>query len=157
MRRKDRELTSKDDLTAILNACQVLRLGMCDQGAPYVVPLNFGYVWEETLTFYCHCALTGRKLEVLAANPQVCVELDCEHRLTPGQEACEWGFDYASVIAMGQARVLGTRQEKLEGLSVIMAHLTGRGDFAFPDAALDRVCVLAIPCDEVTGKRRKSK
>ena len=42
MRRKDREITGLAEIMEILSRCQVCRLGMCQKGMPYVVPLNFG-------------------------------------------------------------------------------------------------------------------
>ena len=44
MRRKDRQVTDWQEICAILDACQVLHLGLQGADGPYVVPLSFG--WE---------------------------------------------------------------------------------------------------------------
>ena len=44
-------------------------LGLCRDGMPYVVPMTYVYVKGKILI---HCALTGKKLEYMKANPQVC-------------------------------------------------------------------------------------
>ena len=43
MRRTDREITDAEKITQIIQTCHCCRLGFCDNGAVYIVPLNFGY------------------------------------------------------------------------------------------------------------------
>lgn len=43
MRRTDRQVKDFSEICAILDKCQVMRLGLCDGQRPYVVPVNFGY------------------------------------------------------------------------------------------------------------------
>ena len=53
MRRKDREITGRENIEPILRACKTCRVAMIADGAPYVVPLNFGYTWDDDgLTLY---------------------------------------------------------------------------------------------------------
>ena len=61
-------IVSRVEMEAILRDSPIGFLGMALEGEPYVVPLNFAYV-EGNLLF--HCALEGKKLDVLAANPKV--------------------------------------------------------------------------------------
>ena len=56
----------------IILACSCCRLGFCDEGGAYIVPLNFGY--EERggkRTFYFHGAREGRKMELIKAGGPV--------------------------------------------------------------------------------------
>ncbi|MDR2486705.1 MAG: pyridoxamine 5'-phosphate oxidase family protein, partial [Clostridiales Family XIII bacterium] len=46
MRKADREIKGKEALTEILQKCDVCRLGLNTGGAPYIVPVNFGFEWE---------------------------------------------------------------------------------------------------------------
>ena len=46
MRRTDREITDAEKITQIIQTCHCCRLGFCDNGAVYIVPLNFGYACE---------------------------------------------------------------------------------------------------------------
>ena len=62
MRRKDRQVTDWQEICAILDACQVLHLGLQGADGPYVVPLSFG--WEEQagrIVLYFHGASAGEK------------------------------------------------------------------------------------------------
>ena len=46
MRRRDREVTEHSEIMHILDSGKVLHLGLVDQGRPYIVPMNYGYVFE---------------------------------------------------------------------------------------------------------------
>ena len=64
MRRTDREITDAEKITQIIQTCHCCRLGFCDNGAVYIVPLNFGYAEENgKRVFYFHSAKSGRKLD----------------------------------------------------------------------------------------------
>ena len=72
MRRTDREITDAEKITQIIQTCHCCRLGFCDNGAVYIVPLNFGYAEENgKRVFYFHSAKSGRKLDLIAGTPSV--------------------------------------------------------------------------------------
>ena len=61
MRRREQEVTEQKEIIHILDTAKVLHLGLVDQGKPYIVPMNYGYAFEEDkLVFYVHGALEGR-------------------------------------------------------------------------------------------------
>ncbi|MCI9256215.1 pyridoxamine 5'-phosphate oxidase family protein [Acutalibacter sp.] len=156
MRRKDREITGLAEIMEILSRCQVCRLGMCQKGMPYVVPLNFGVEREgERLVLYFHGAREGKKLDIIRENPQVCVEFDGEHRLLEGETACAHSFAYESVIGFGKAEILESHEEKAQGLAAILRSLTGK-EFTFTPEQTQSVAVLRMALEEVAGKRRSA-
>lgn len=66
LRRKDRAITDIKQINEVLQAAKIVHLEMIDHNHPYVVPLNYGYEWqEEQLILYIHGAMSGRKIEVL--------------------------------------------------------------------------------------------
>jgi nitroimidazol reductase NimA-like FMN-containing flavoprotein (pyridoxamine 5'-phosphate oxidase superfamily) len=67
MRRKDRKITDRAEIEAIIAKAQVCRLAMADKDRPYIVPLSFGY---EDNTLYFHSANTGKKIDILKNNRQ---------------------------------------------------------------------------------------
>lgn len=153
MRRKEREVAEAGRMDAIIRACDCLRLGFADGGAPYIVPMNFGYARKEGVpTFYFHCAREGRKLDLLSACPRVGFELDTGHHLQVHEEACGFTFHYQSVIGSGDIALVEDAAEKREALQQIMAQCTGRADWTFPDPAVERVAVLRLRVAEMTGK-----
>ena len=155
MRRKDREVTELGAIGRIIGDCKVLRLGMVDEGRPYVVPMNFGFdLRDGVLELYCHSAPEGRKVEVLRRKPEVCFEMDCGHRLVEAEAACGYGFAYSSVIGEGTVGFIEDHEEKLRALLRIMEHQTGRSDFSIPDAALRGVLVFGVAVGSFTAKQR---
>ena len=155
MRRKDREVTDLGAIGRIIGDCKVLRLGMVDEGRPYVVPMNFGFdLRDGVLELYCHSAPEGRKVEILRRNPEVCFEMDCGHRLVEAKAACGYGFAYSSVIGEGTVGFIEDHEEKLRALLRIMEHQTGRSDFSIPDAALRGVLAFRVAAGSFTAKQR---
>ena len=67
MRKFQREITDRNELLSVLDACQTIRLGLYDDGYPYVVPLSFGYEQiNGKIVIYFHCAKEGKKIDLLA-------------------------------------------------------------------------------------------
>lgn len=158
MRRSDREVTDRAQLTAILDSCRVLRLAMVDNGKPYVVPMNFGYEWQGALpVLYLHSAGEGRKLDVLRRSPAVCFELDCDHELVtaPAEAACGYGFRFSSIIGEGAVEELTDPAQKRRALDILMACQTGgQTGFSYADEVLAKTTVLRIEASALTGKVR---
>ena len=71
----------------LLSEGRVGRLGCCDKGKPYVVPVNYFFDGEF---IYVH-SLSGYKIDVLHANPHACLQTD----------VVEDDFHWRSVIASG--------------------------------------------------------
>ena len=155
MRRKDREVVNKGDLLAILKGCPVCRLGLAVDDKPYVVPLNFGYTWEENepLKLYFHSAREGLKLDMLTQNDLACFEIDGYHKLSVGENACGYSYVYASIIGWGRVRFLEEVEEKRRALNQLMEHQTGSGGCVFNEAALTHTTMFYLEAEEITGKR----
>ena len=153
MRRKDRQVTDFDRMLDILQGCDCVRLGLADEGAPYIVPLNFGYEAENgTLILYMHSASAGRKIELLENAGMVSFEMDRKHELTEGSCACDFSFYYECVMGTGTVRLLSDRQEKLHGLSRIMEHYSDAGSWHFNDRQVDAVTVIELRVSEWSCK-----
>ena len=64
MRRQDRAVTDPEKIQAVIDDCEVCRLGFQDGRGVYVVPVNFGHALENGRhIFYFHGAQEGRKLD----------------------------------------------------------------------------------------------
>ncbi len=149
MRRKEKEIVDRAELENVIREASVCRMGLCDGGIPYVVPLCFGYTAD---TFYFHCAAEGRKLEILERNPEVCLELEAEAGLKPGAKACDWGMTYRSVIGFGRAERVEPPEGKRRALDLIMARYAS-GAFDYSEAALEKTVILKVAVRSMTGKR----
>lgn len=110
MRQAKRQVRDKALICAMLDSMEILFLGINDTQAPYVVPLNFGYEFNEDLVFYFHCAKEGHKLDCLARSPYVCATAAS---FISYAEASVRGHrhDYRSVIARGIAEQIDPQRE----------------------------------------------
>ena len=93
MRRKDREITDFNEMIEIIKKCDVCRIVMNDEGFPYIVPLNFGLeVQGEQVYLYFHCAMKGKKLDLIAKDNRITFEMDCDHNFILYEErmSCTW-------------------------------------------------------------------
>lgn len=153
MRRKDREVTDIQNILSIIDECKVIRLAMIDGAKPYIVPLSFGYAYDNgSLTFYCHSAKEGRKLDILRKNNVVAFELDCRGSLHVGSEPCRYSYYYASVLGEGTAEFL-RGSEKCSGMTSLMRHMAGREDL-FTEEMLQNVEIIAIRVSSLSAKEK---
>jgi len=149
MRKAEREIRDQARILAIMKEALVCRLGLADEGRPYVVPMNFG-LGEGCL--YLHCAREGRKLDILRKNNRVCFEMDLLREIKQGPTACNWGARYESVIGFGRASFVEDPQEKRAALDRIMDHYGAEGPFSYADAVLTETEVIKVSIESVTGK-----
>lgn len=156
MRRKDRELTGRDNIEPILKACKVCRIAMIADGKPYVIPMNFGYEWDESgLTLYFHSGLKGKKIDALRADPSVCFEMDMEDGVIDGGDtACKYSYAFSSLIGEGRVEFAQDNAEKRHGFDVIMRHLTGRDGWTYSDAHLSVAEVMRVHADSFEASRK---
>ena len=151
MRRSEKEVTDRAEIDAVIRSCRVCRLGLSDDGQPYVVPLSFGYDGEA---LYFHSATEGRKLDILRKSNRVCVESDILEGLEEADEACAWGIRYRSVIGTGSATILEDTEEKKKAFTVLMSQYSDR-DYSFPDKTVARTTVVKIVFHSLTGKQSR--
>ena len=154
MRQQKRQVTDKATICAMLDEMDTINLGMYDEPFPYVVPLNFGYEWNDELIFYFHCAHEGHKLDLIRSNPNVCIEVESDVELISGGDvACKYGASFASVIGRGRAELTEDVQEKIRGLSLFMKNQTGR-EFNINEEMASTVEVIKVVISEFTAKSR---
>ena len=154
MRRANRETTDLNEIKKIVDGCKVLRIATKDEEGLYVVPLNFGYSYENgKFTFYFHSAKEGRKIDAFKANEQVAFEMDCEHELVEAEKACGYSYKFASIIGTGSITFL-EGEEKLDALSILMKHQTGK-NFTFNEKMAKDVAVCSLSAEKLTAKTNR--
>ncbi|MHC4943286.1 MAG: pyridoxamine 5'-phosphate oxidase family protein [Planctomycetota bacterium] len=149
MRRKEREITDRDTIDIILHSAPICHLALADKDQPYVVPMNFGYDGEA---LYFHCAPEGRKIDILNRNPKVCFVCYSDLEMEQADKACGWTMKYQSVIGFGRASIITDKEGKKEALDIIMNHYAD-GSFTYEDKAVDKMVIIEVMVDEVTGKQ----
>ena len=152
MRRKDREVVDQKEIIQIIDHCKVCRIAMHDKEGLYIVPLNFGYSYENSqLVLFFHSAKEGRKISAMKENSNICFEMDCEHQLITADVACGYGYFFKSIIGNGKVVFLDDIEEKKTALSLLMKHQTGQ-DFSFEDHMVTSVFVFKIIVNSYSGK-----
>ncbi|MHB8138497.1 MAG: pyridoxamine 5'-phosphate oxidase family protein [Smithellaceae bacterium] len=150
MRRSDKEITDPKEINDILQAAPVCRIAMAAGGRPYLVPVNFAVSGG---CLYFHSAVSGKKVDMIRENPSICFEVDIPGDLVSGETACSWGMKYKSVIGFGQAYFIEGAGEKKKALNILMKKYAGQDSFSFTDDKLDKVCVIGVKIEILSGKK----
>jgi uncharacterized protein len=153
MRRKEREITDIDEISSIIVRSDVCRIALSDNNIPYIVTMNFGYAGGDEKRLFFHCAKEGKKLEIIRKNKFVCFEFDTDHQLYKGENACDFGMSYRSVVGWGNIEIITDEEEKKRGLDYIMSHYSDEVDFSFNKSVLDRTIILCLEISEMKGKK----
>ena len=150
VRKNDKAIIDPEGMEEILRKGLVCHLAMVDQGKPYLVSMNYGFLGRS---LYLHSAREGRKIEILRKNPEVCFQVVNGTRLTTGPDACgDWTMKYRSVTGFGKATFIENGPEKIRAMHILMDQYTTKGPFEFNPARLSETLVIRIDVEEMTGK-----
>ncbi len=153
MRRKEREITSRKEMTGLLARLPHVTIAMCRDGIPYLVTVNHAFDAKAN-SIYFHCASSGKKLDFIEANPIVMGQA-MEDR---GYVDNECDYDYRTVHFEGIARRVTSQREKLRALELLVAKFETDSEEArkrfIKAASLKRVSVFRIDIDKMSGKMR---
>jgi nitroimidazol reductase NimA-like FMN-containing flavoprotein (pyridoxamine 5'-phosphate oxidase superfamily) len=113
VRRKEKALENPKDLEAILSQSTVCYLALKTKGAPYILPMSYGY---HAGVLYFHCAPVGHKIDLLRREPEVGFHISEGVRVREGNVPCQFGVAYRSIIGTGRVRFLEERENKQAAL-----------------------------------------
>jgi nitroimidazol reductase NimA-like FMN-containing flavoprotein (pyridoxamine 5'-phosphate oxidase superfamily) len=152
MRKKEYEVTDTAVIWRILGRATLCRVAMVDGSEPYLVTMNCGWDGEHLLL---HAAAQGRKLDILRANPHVCVEVNEDIQIVTGATGEECTANYITVIGTGTVSFVLDPRAKGRDLNVILHQChPGVPEEVLPDEALSRVAVLEVQFDHLTCKAK---
>ncbi len=134
----------------IISKAKFLRIALSDSDTPYIIPMAFGYKENK---IYLHCSRKGKKIDILNRNPRVAFEADVETEVVTAEDICKYNVRYRSVVGNGQARFVEDYDEKVEGLTVLSEHYGKKGPFEFEEWKVNRLCIIKIEIEEMTGKQ----
>ena len=150
MRRKDKEITDKEEIESIIERATVCRIGLSEDNLPYVIPVNFGY---KNNNIYFHSAPMGKKIDMLKKNNNVCFEIDIDHEILISDDKCNSSMKYRSVIGYGKAILVDDLNEKRVVLNIIMNHYTTKDSHDYNERILKKMAIIKIEIDSMTGKK----
>ena len=149
MRRVDRQMTEAE-AKELLERGEFGILATVDStGQPYGVPLNYVYFNDAV---YFHCALIGKKLNDIAANPQVCFTVVGNTQVLPDKFAT----NYESVMVFGAAAIVeeSDRNAMFEALIQKYSAAFIEAGHAYIEKFQAATQVVKISVAQITGKRR---
>jgi nitroimidazol reductase NimA-like FMN-containing flavoprotein (pyridoxamine 5'-phosphate oxidase superfamily) len=149
MRRKDREITNRQELDAIIQSAKVMHLALADDNIPFLVPVFYAY---DGTSLYFHSAQTGTKIDILKRNNKVCFEISIAHGVIESDMACDFEAQHRTVIGFGKATFVEDEAEKVKALDMVVARFSDK-EFEYPKANLNRTAVLRIDIESIKGKQ----
>ncbi len=144
---------SENDAYEFLAAQTEGRLATCNSaGQPYITPVNH-LLHKGRL--YFHGKPTGRKLDNLTANSQVCYEVSTVEKITVSHDRpCGCSTRYTSVLALGSARLVADEAEKAALLNLLVKrHAGGKAFERVEEQHAANCAVVEIRIAEISGKR----
>ena len=155
MRRADREITDKNAVEEFISKEKLIRIGFCDNGEVYIVPVNYGYsVDNGEYTFYFHGAVAGRKYELAKSEPLVGFEIDGSYELLGADTACGHSAKYMSVIGNGVLSMIEGNAEKKAAIEFVMKQAAGRTGLEYDNEVLGRTAVFKLEVKTMSCKAK---
>ncbi|MCQ2218027.1 MAG: pyridoxamine 5'-phosphate oxidase family protein [Paludibacteraceae bacterium] len=156
MRKESREMSAEWAMGVLIKAPYVTVSMTEEDGTPYAVPLSLARVGE---VFYFHCALEGKKLDILRKNPRVCLSAVSKCKPTVGPKDGSFTLEFNSAIAFGVAEIVEAEDEKIEALRAVCERFLPQHMDAFDTSiarSLARTAVVRIRLTEPpVGKRKQ--
>ncbi len=149
MRRKDREITDRTEIDAIIRSEKLMHLALVDGDMPFLVPVFYAF---DNGALYFHSAQAGTKIEILKRNNNVCFEISVDHGFIESDEACDFEARHRTVIGVGKALFVEDATEKIKALDLIVAHFSEK-TFEYPKTNLERTAVIRIDIVSIKGKK----
>lgn len=160
MRLAKYEITDVVKNRSILEAAKTIRIACMDEQGLFIVPMSFGYEWDddsELPTIWLHGAGRGRKAAAFCAGSggvEVAFELDIEDGLIEGPHACDYSMAYRSIMGTGRISPVESGEDKVYGLDLIMEHIAPGAPGAYGPGIIDRTAVWRLDVVELSGKAR---
>jgi uncharacterized protein len=152
-RHRERGMTDRDSLYAVLDAGLVCHLGVVSGGAPMVLPTAYG---RDGDTLYLHGSSANGAFGA-ADGQQVCVTVTHLDGLVCARTVFHHSVNYRSAVVFGAATLVRDEGERWQALRVITDHLIpGRWAAARQPTRKEMAAtaVLSVPLTEASVKIR---
>ena len=140
------------EINSLLATESVGRLATVNaDGTPYITPVHYVYFNQK---IYIHGLIRGQKMDNIAANPNICFEIDqFEKLIFPEDESpCDVNTQYKSVIITGNARIVEDEKLKTDALNLIVEKYTPNLSGTPFGNSIKATSVIEIEVKETTGK-----
>ena len=138
----------------ILDEAFVCHVAFAVEGQPYAIPTGYARLGDA---IYLHGSAASRMVRQLSGGLDVCVTVTLIDGLVLARSAFHHSVNYRSVVVLGRARLVESRDEKLAALRGFTNHVVpARWEELRPitDQELKGTAVLALPIHEASAKIR---
>jgi nitroimidazol reductase NimA-like FMN-containing flavoprotein (pyridoxamine 5'-phosphate oxidase superfamily) len=150
VRRKDREITDKDELKSVLKSTKYVTIALCMGNEPYLVSLSHGYD-ESRNCLYFHCANEGKKLAYIRVNNNVWGQAVQDYGVT---DECDYA--YVSVHFKGTVSLIDDLGEKRHAMAVMVRQLSENPEKKLAKISIEKLAKTTmgrIDISYMTGKK----
>jgi nitroimidazol reductase NimA-like FMN-containing flavoprotein (pyridoxamine 5'-phosphate oxidase superfamily) len=152
IRRKEKAITSPDEMNAILRQAKYITVAMSLKDEPYLVTLSHGFDVENNCIYF-HCAQEGKKIDILKKNNRVWGQALKDNGYAKGK--CD--HLYATTQFKGRVTFLTDENEKRHALDVMIHQLEDEPDVVYTEQVTDksvkRVGIGRIDIESMSGKK----
>ena len=154
MRRQDRKLTDADAKEVLCRGEYGVLATVTSDGKPYSIPISYAYDEKHNAIYMHYTADGGQKIDNILENSNVC------YTVVTDTEVLSESFStkYWSVNVFGRIQFIENIEQKKLGLYQLLKKYSldfEEKGLKYIDSAVDRVYVLRLEIDEITGKARK--
>lgn len=118
IRRKEKAITSENEMLAIIMKAKYIVVAMCRDNVPYLATLSHGYDRGQHCIYF-HCAKEGKKIDILRENNIVWGQALMDKGYVQG--SCDHMF--ATTQFMGKVRLVDGFDEKKHALEIMIKAL----------------------------------
>jgi nitroimidazol reductase NimA-like FMN-containing flavoprotein (pyridoxamine 5'-phosphate oxidase superfamily) len=140
------------NILEVLKEQRLLTVAMSRDGEPYLVTVNYAFD-EGTDSFYFHCAVKGKKIDYMRANPVVW----CQVLEDKGYVQTECEHHFRTVQFRGKAEVLEGEEEIRAAVALLIDQQEDDPGPAkerlLPKVKLDKMTVVRIRAEGYSGKK----
>ncbi|MGD9947503.1 MAG: pyridoxamine 5'-phosphate oxidase family protein [Desulfobulbus sp.] len=149
MRRKDREITDRAEIDAILGSAHLMRIALANGDTPFLVPVFYAF---DGTAIYFHSAQAGTKIDIMKRNNKICFEISIDHGVVESDLACDFEAQHRTVIGFGKVAFVTDDGEKIKALDRIVAQFSDK-KFEYPQTNLSRTVIIRIDIESIKGKK----
>ncbi|UCE42028.1 MAG: pyridoxamine 5'-phosphate oxidase family protein [Candidatus Aminicenantes bacterium] len=152
IRRREKEISDKKELWAILDEAKYVVVAMCKDNEPYLATLSHGYDRKRNCIYF-HCAKEGKKVDILKEQNKVWGQALMDKGYVQG--SCDHLF--ATTQFMGRITFVENRDEKKHALEVMINALEDNPqkvlDSELTEKSIEDVQIGRIDIEYMSGKK----
>lgn len=152
LKRKEKEISDKNEMLAILENAEYITIAMCSDNEPYLVTLSHGYDRDRNCIYF-HCAREGKKVDILKEQNKVWGQALLDKGYVQG--SCD--HLYETTQFMGRVTFVENSGEKKHALEVMINALEDDPqkvlDTQLTEKSIEGIQIGRIDIEFMSGKK----